>query len=291
MTKIYYDNLPEPIQPMKRASNAQEIIFENPTRDAQEKNRKPGLRSKIRCSTAGGKSIARSSTLKNVHLSEYAFWPGDKEATLLGIMQAVPNLPGTMVIHRINRQTVSTHLKADGTLPLPAKQILFPCFSHGMRILNIEWRRKGIPTWTSDELEIQKYSLDDEQLAWRRWCIRNNCAGSEDQFKQEYPACADEAFLTSGSPVFDNETIIKQREAAAEPIKRGEFEFMYDGLAITDIEFVEKANGPISIYTEPEPLNPYVIGGDTAGRWVGLLYRSGAGQHHRCASGSLTASV
>ena len=64
----------------------------------RRKSQRPGLRSKIRCATAGGKSIGRSSTLKNVHLSEYAFWPGDKESTLLGIMQAVPNLPGTMVI-------------------------------------------------------------------------------------------------------------------------------------------------------------------------------------------------
>ena len=127
--------------------------------------------------------------------------------------------------------------------------------------------------WTEIELEVQeRYSLDDEQLAWRRWCIRNNCSGNIDTFKQEYPACADEAFLTSGSAVFDNEIVIKRRGEVTEPIKRGEFEFMNDGLAITDIVFVEKQNGPVSIYQGVKPQYPYVIGDAGEGS---DLYRPG----------------
>ena len=265
MTKIYYDNLPEPIQPMKKASNAQEMLFENPTRDVSEKAVRPGLRSKIRCATAGGKSIGRSSTLKNVHLSEYAFWPGDKESTLLGIMQAVPNLPGTMVIIESTANGFDA-FKSRWDAAVSGESDFVPVFFAWYE--NPEYRmpvEKDV-VWTEIELEVQeRYSLDDEQLAWRRWCIRNNCSGNIDTFKQEYPACADEAFLTSGSAVFDNEIVIKRRGEVTEPIKRGEFEFMNDGLAITDIVFVEKQNGPVSIYQGVKPQYPYVIGGDTAG--------------------------
>ena len=42
--------------------------------------------------------MGRSDTLTNVHISEYAFWPKNKAELLLGIMQAVPDEPDTMVV-------------------------------------------------------------------------------------------------------------------------------------------------------------------------------------------------
>ena len=81
---------------MRKNSNAKELVFENPTKKAAEKEGNPGLRSRIRCVTAGGGGVGRSDTLTNVHASEFAFWPGDKMSTLTGILQAVPNDPDTM---------------------------------------------------------------------------------------------------------------------------------------------------------------------------------------------------
>ena len=46
----------------------------------------------------------------------------------------------------------------------------------------------------------KRQDLDDEQLMFRRNKISQ---GGEDKFKQEYPSTAEEAFLRSGSTVFD----------------------------------------------------------------------------------------
>ena len=97
MHKLFLDNLPEPIRPMVKSSNAQEILFENPTKDEEEKTHNPGLRSRIRCATAGGHGVGRSYTIRCLHLSEMAWWPGDIKDTILGALQAVPSLPGTVV--------------------------------------------------------------------------------------------------------------------------------------------------------------------------------------------------
>lgn len=265
MSRLYYEHLPEPVRPMKKASNAQELVFENPTRDPAEKERRPGLRSRIRCATAGGKGIGRSDTFTNVHLSEYAFWPGDKSATLVGIMQAVPNAPGTMAIIESTANGYDSFKKL-WDAAVAGESDFTPVFFAWFE--NPEYRASVTEgtVWTAEERELkERYALDDEQLAWRRWCIRNNCSGSEETFKQEYPSCADEAFLTSGSSVFDGETIIKQREISPEPIKRGVFEFDYDGLEISNIRFVCRETGPVSLYELPRQYFPYVIGGDTAG--------------------------
>ena len=97
MNKIFYDNLPAALKPMRKNSNAQEIVFENPTKDAAEKERNPGLMSSIRCVTAKGGGIGRSDTLTNVHASEVAFWP-QMEETMDALLQAVPDDPDTAVV-------------------------------------------------------------------------------------------------------------------------------------------------------------------------------------------------
>ncbi len=63
---------------MLRTSNAQELVFENPSRASR--GALPGLRSRFRCATAGGRGIGRSDTLQCVHISEYAFWPEGSES-------------------------------------------------------------------------------------------------------------------------------------------------------------------------------------------------------------------
>ena len=42
--------------------------------------------------------VGRGSTIHNLHISEFAFWSGNKWETFNGIMQAVPNTPDSMVI-------------------------------------------------------------------------------------------------------------------------------------------------------------------------------------------------
>ena len=96
MSKLFQEK--NPIRPMLKNSNAKELIFENPTRNIREKAEFPGLKSKIKCATAGGKGVGRSDTLTNVHASELAFWPGDIGETYAGLMQAVPNTAESMVI-------------------------------------------------------------------------------------------------------------------------------------------------------------------------------------------------
>lgn len=105
MSKLFYDELPAPVKPMLRTSNAQELVFENPSRASR--GALPGLRSRFRCATAGGRGIGRSDTLQCVHLSEYAFWPEggeSKAATLAGILQGRAEPAGDDDHHREHRQ-------------------------------------------------------------------------------------------------------------------------------------------------------------------------------------------
>lgn len=259
MSKLFYDELPAPVKPMLRASNAQELVFENPSKLRSEREAKPGLRSRIRCATAGGRGIGRSDTLQCVHLSEYAFWPDGadgKASTLAGILQAVPSLPGTMVVIESTANGFED-FKERWDAAVAGENDFEPVFFAWFE--NPDYSMPVVPgtEWTPEERDLRDaYRLTDEQLQWRRWCIANNCGGSLDMFRQEYPASPGEAFLHSGTGVFDSEQIVLRLERLPSPAGRGEF---------TDGEWTESEMGPVTLYELPEKGVPYVLGGDTAG--------------------------
>ena len=265
MNKLFYDKLPAALKPMRKNSNAQEIVFENPSKDPEEKARNPGLMSSIRCVPATGSGVGRSDTLTNVHASEAAFWHNMNE-TLDALLQAVPDDRDTAVVI----ETTPNGFNAFKTFwdDSMAGKTGFMC-------LFFPWYeepgyRRSVPPgtqWSAEELELKKAcGLDDEQLAWRRWCIAANLRGDAEKFRQEYPSTPEEAFLSSGTAFFDNVRIARLLTAAREPLKRGRFVYAEsESLRPENIAWQDDAGGEISIYEEPDARAPYVMGGDTAG--------------------------
>jgi hypothetical protein len=83
MAKRYHDNCPDVVKPAIKASNSKELLFSE-------------LDSGYKLGTAGNKSVGRSSTIQYLHASEAAFYKhADEHAK--GIMQTVPNAPGTYI--------------------------------------------------------------------------------------------------------------------------------------------------------------------------------------------------
>lgn len=282
MSKLYLQELPEQLKPETRASNAKEIIFDNRTGT--------GLRSKIKCMTAGGDGVGRSDTFQNLHLSEVSSWNNAKEI-LDGLLQAVPNKPDTLVVIESTAKGYD-YFKELWDKACAGENDFEPLFCAWWELDEYRMPADNI-VLTEEEKELKKlYNLDNEQIAWRRWCIRNNCGGDINTFKQEYPACPEEAFLASGECIFDKDIVISQIERNRPLIsgwKRGEFEYKKTILPvrnangevvatekkISDVCFIEKENGLITIHEEPQvrtnkqgevtEQRQYSIGGDTAG--------------------------
>lgn len=265
--KYAKDNLPSALKPIEKKSNAKEIVWEN----SEDMNN--SLSSRISCYTAGGKEIGRSETIQFLHLSELAFWQDTfAKDNYTAITQTVANVPNTAII--IESTANGFNLFRDLWYGDNDYEKVFIGWNEDP---SYSIQCENLPNKTDEEIELQKtYNLTDSQLLWRRWCIKNNCGGDINKFKQEYPINPDEAFISTGTPVFNNEVVIKRLNELRKlqeinsPIK-GYFHIEYndnftrDKILLDKLKFIEDKKGLITIFEKPYSQNYYVLGGDTAG--------------------------
>lgn len=278
MQKLYYEELPELIRPMKKYSNEKSLTFENPTNDEIEKQGNPGLRSKITVATANTLDTGRSLMIHNLHASEVAFFPNAKN-TMLALLQSVPDEPNTFVALESTANGVGDYFYEQWQRAVKGESEFIPIFlawftdksyskpfrseqekEEFIKSVNITTRdKKGTIIHSYEYLLKEKYNLTYEQLNWRRWCIANKCGGDEELFMQEYPSEPEEAFISTGRPKFNISALKKYQTIVKKPIRKGYIE-LKDGVPV----FIEDNNGYISIWKEPEKDKFYAIGADVA---------------------------
>lgn len=123
-----------------------------------------------------------------------------------------------------------------------------------------------------EEQAKELYSLNDEQLAWRRWCITTKCGGdwqdpsTWDGFHQEYPANDTEAFLMSGRPVFPARAMLDYANQCKPPIAVGNIEFIPESVGPDkrQVKFEKDSRGPLRVWKWPEKFHDYIISADVA---------------------------
>jgi hypothetical protein len=176
----------------------------------------PYTKGRLQIQTAGSSTTGRGLSLSAVHFSEAAYYEGDAQ-TLVSVLPAIPKKPGTLMIIE---STANGKLGPGETFfqywigAMEGRNAFTPIF--------IPWTMD--PDCSSDE-ELAADAPGDEdeedlmsdgvtrgQIAWRRLTLETECKGLPEIFHQEYPRSWEEAFVSTGSPAF-NEQERKQASA------------------------------------------------------------------------------
>lgn len=206
MTKRYYDNLEPGLCPKAETSSTKELKFST-------------FDSGYSVGTAGNKGVGRSQTIQLFHGSECAFWPNADDHSK-GILQAISNDPGTEVILESTANGIGNYFHARWRSAMSGESdyqaIFVPWF----------WQPEYTvtnPGFVPNEEEQSlltfygKDGLTADHLAWRRVKIRDLSVDYEaglEQFKQEYPFTATEAFLNPIDNTFiASRHVMKARKA------------------------------------------------------------------------------
>ncbi|NMM65542.1 terminase [Clostridium sp. P21] len=251
--KQQFNSLPKWLKPETVANNRQEIKMVNG--------------SKITCVCAGNKELSRGDTLQFVHLSEFAFWK-NPEKHLNSITQAI----GTGATLIIESTANGVNLFHDLYFGAKNKENSFKCYFFNwinggtlfkkkykeavQRYKAIHGKDLSENDLDDEELELHKLGASMEQLIWRRMIISKT---SLEQFHQEYPSTDIEAFLISGSSVFDS----KRVNEALSALKINKTKYI-DKKNITDLPSLLKQHYGKSffMYKIPKAGEKYYIGAD-----------------------------
>lgn len=248
MYKRAHEHMPEMLKPSTRYSSKREIVFD-------------ALDSGIIVATAGGEAIGRGETLQCMHLSEVAFWPKNfAKENFSGLIKALPTNSGMCFVESTaNGVTGEFHSLWQGAVA--GTNGFEPFFSAWFE--SDEYREtppEGIE-WTPEEKALAaKHSLDHAQLYWRR---REIARDGIEHFKQEYPCTPEEAFLTSGRPVFNTELLQEWLERAPEPVAHMAVEETAEhGKVVWKV--VDHPRGELLVYHKREANETYYIGADVS---------------------------
>ena len=235
-------------RPEFKKSNAKEIMFEHND-------------SGYRLYTAGSPEAGRGTTPTIAHLSEVAFWTHDSKI-LAGLFQGISEADGTEVILESTANGVGNEFHRLWLGAVEGKNEYIPIFIPWF--MTPEYRRTAPESMELDPEELalkEKYNLTNDQLYWRRLKISES---GSDKFRQEYPATPEEAFIVSGSNVFDTE---KLNNLVPQPVL-AQREFDYASCL-----FEDAPRGSLEIYKYPTFEDAFVLAADVS---------LGVGQDYSC---------
>ena len=266
--KTIYNSLPERLKPTEKFNSVNELYFEK-------------LNSSWRVSAASP-NVGRSRTLSFIHFSEAAFF----KCSLAELQKSIGEA-GTSDALCIYETTANGFNEAKELWDSGACHNLFYewWLSEDYRSNEYEYLEKADQWLKNRLLALEKLGLTLEQ---RTWYAKKYCSYiDKSSIKQEYPCSSEEAFVSSGSCIFDKEAIsnylstfdIKstvgyfEYDKKINPVYSEDGKLLYATYTIENLRFKEDLGGYISIVEMPHSVNtgtvsekkPYVIGADTAG--------------------------
>lgn len=228
-------------------------------------------KSSIQISTAKNLAGGRSRTIHCLHGSEVAFWD-DAETLMSGLRQAIPDTGISLIFLESTANGIGDFFQStwddaeDGTTDFVPK--FYPWWKHPeyrASYLQIPHDEQSMGNLDAEERKLRReLGLDLDQLAWRRWAIRNKCTGRTDVqgtpldiFHQEYPSSPEEAFLSSGTNVFP----LEQLREVYRPQHGLKGRLVREG---SKVRFQKDIYGPLTIFKYPaeDDFGIYMVAGD-----------------------------
>ena len=235
--------------------------------------------SKFSVKTAGIESLKRGATLHHVHCSELAFWPNQRQ-TMLSVFQCVPEEPDTSILVESTANGAGdefntlwdasrSYAEAERTDRWDGWIGIFLSWLDNPEEYSLPVPRgydwAGVePEVEEDEPELRRLGATAKQLYWRRRKIDEACAGRVDDFRQEYPAWPEQAFLMSGRRAIPA-AITRGHRATVEPPRLARLVSDADAVHGVRAVFSESLRPPCwEIWREPLERFDYALGGDVA---------------------------
>lgn len=182
-----------------------------------------GRTSTIEIGTAGSKSFGRGRPVHRALFTEVAFYEGNEENTMAGIIAAMPG-PDSAIPGRYTMESTangqSGNFYEQWMAAEEERSSLTPHFYGWWWDPSYKIAGQRL-THLSDEEQylVREHQLTDDQIRWRRWQMgqySGRTRGAE-FFQQEFPESPSQAFMAIGDTVFDREALDTAQRGVTPP--------------------------------------------------------------------------
>lgn len=200
--KQLYNDMAEPFKVPIYANNKKELRFTNG--------------SHIICTTCGNKDVSRGATIQFAHISEVGFCKDTIKRQLIAIEQALTPHGTILLESTANGMNYFQELWAKAERGENMYKPFFFSWIDDKLMFKEEYKEfcerylaqhQSLPAekdLNSDEKMLVQKGASIEQIVWRRLKIANT---SKQAFAQEFPSEPIEAFVSTGSNIFDSAII------------------------------------------------------------------------------------
>jgi hypothetical protein len=260
--KIYstfFSELPDKLKPAVARDNTEELLFDKP---------QGGLKSGLLFESAKDPSAGRASSRLFAHLSEAAFYDYYKDIDD-GVQNSIPLHPESLIIKESTangRAGIGKNFYQLWQAAKRGESIYKPFFVSWFEIPDYAIDAKIHLTPYERELMGRHPGMTKQNIVWRRMKLmeylddeENSYLSPEERFCQDFPSNDEEAFLSSGSPVFPQDIItayVTRLNATKSPDLK-------DKMGITS-HIVQQFFKQLKIYTPPRQNLEYFIGADVS---------------------------
>ncbi|MFB5281914.1 DNA packaging protein [Peribacillus sp. Hz7] len=215
------DKYPDVFPTVKR-DNRDELIFSNG--------------SKVSCLVGSNKSIGRGSSYSWLHLSEYAFYDRQEMQLLSAEQSLMRGEHSRLTIETTSNGTSNNFYRLTmASMKGNSKyKTMFIPFYHDLYKKQFKFEHDEAESWYKENNKGTRLSVKDLEpdekllyekgcnlrfLMWRRYKLLDMTL---QEFQQEYPSNILESFISTGSSVFDQTTVLDRLNSAMQPYKKNE---------------------------------------------------------------------
>lgn len=268
MYKTFIDSLPPELKPMIALKNTEQVLLDNPVELDRAMN--PGLSSSVKFETGQDPNAGRSGTRKGAHISEVAFIRYMNEIDE-GVANSIPLDESTTIIKESTANGRAGIGKPFYDLWQASKRgdSIYKNFFVGWYEIDdyqIKPERGFKATKYEKDILRRFPTVTEANLMWRRLKLSEylgddeiEILSPEERFKQDFPLDDEEAFLSTGAPVFPVEVL----NELSNKLNNNKVADIKDRLNLDSFLLKNHWEG-LRIYVPPRRGQEYFIGADVS---------------------------